>query len=247
MKPAASGSETNQTQTKSSLETQVAIPVIENGIQSQTMSPAPQPEPKETTQLHEPMRSLGLKDQAVQGPTLDNMAKKDSSDTKSVTSRTTMTLDEKESLRPDDSASMKTGPDEEPSSPSESQAIDSKPAVSSDARAFRDQLHEIDRAEASRVLAQRPAEGSFHQPPAQSKVVETCKQYPIPQPHATPQPNYSTEYERHSVPAQDFFLPPDEKLLEALAKPADRLFVLKIEQDLIDFIKDSKYVRFVPL
>ncbi|KAI9671748.1 MAG: hypothetical protein M1831_003276 [Alyxoria varia] len=240
VKPTASGSEANQTQTKPSLETQVAIPVIRNGIQSQKTSPAPQSEPKGPNQLDEPMKSLGLQDQAVQGPTLDNMAKKDNSDTKSVTSRTTMTLDEKESLRPDDSASMKAGAEEEPSSPSESQAINSKPAVNPDARAFRDQLHEIDRAEASRMLAQRSAEGSFHQPPAQPNGAEACQQYPVPQPHATPQPNYQTEYERPSIPAPDFFLPPDEKLLEALAKPADRLFVLKIEQDLIDFIKDSK-------
>jgi hypothetical protein len=33
---------------------------------------------------------------------------------------------------------------------------------------------------------------------------------------------------------------PDEKLLEALRSPRDRLFVVKIEQDFIDFIKDSR-------
>ena len=35
---------------------------------------------------------------------------------------------------------------------------------------------------------------------------------------------------------------PDEKLIEALQSPRDRLFVVKIEQDFIDFIKDSRYV-----
>lgn len=33
---------------------------------------------------------------------------------------------------------------------------------------------------------------------------------------------------------------PDEKLIEALQSPRDRLFVVKIEQDFIDFIKDSR-------
>lgn len=35
---------------------------------------------------------------------------------------------------------------------------------------------------------------------------------------------------------------PDEKLIEALQSPRDRLFVVKIEQDFIDFIKDPRYV-----
>jgi hypothetical protein len=39
---------------------------------------------------------------------------------------------------------------------------------------------------------------------------------------------------------------PDEKLLEALRSPRDRLFVVKIEQDFIDFIKDSRYVTGDP-
>ena len=35
---------------------------------------------------------------------------------------------------------------------------------------------------------------------------------------------------------------PDEKLLEALESPKDRIFLLRLEQDVIEFVKDSKYV-----
>jgi hypothetical protein len=35
---------------------------------------------------------------------------------------------------------------------------------------------------------------------------------------------------------------PDAKLLEALNNPRDRIWVLKLEQDIIDFVKDPSYV-----
>ena len=33
---------------------------------------------------------------------------------------------------------------------------------------------------------------------------------------------------------------PDEKLLEALESPKDRIFLLRLEQDVIKFVKDSQ-------
>lgn len=33
---------------------------------------------------------------------------------------------------------------------------------------------------------------------------------------------------------------PDEKLIEALESPKDRMFLLRLEQDVIEFVKDSK-------
>jgi hypothetical protein len=33
---------------------------------------------------------------------------------------------------------------------------------------------------------------------------------------------------------------PDEKLLEAMASPKDRLFLLRLEQDVINFVQSSK-------
>lgn len=41
-----------------------------------------------------------------------------------------------------------------------------------------------------------------------------------------------------STPAAD--CPPDQKLLDALENPRDRVWVLKLEQDVIDFVKDAK-------
>lgn len=35
---------------------------------------------------------------------------------------------------------------------------------------------------------------------------------------------------------------PDEKLIEALESPKDRIFLLRLEQDVIEFVKDSKWV-----
>jgi hypothetical protein len=35
---------------------------------------------------------------------------------------------------------------------------------------------------------------------------------------------------------------PDEKLLEAMASSKDRLFLLRLEKQVIDFVQDSKYV-----
>ena len=37
-----------------------------------------------------------------------------------------------------------------------------------------------------------------------------------------------------------FSLEPDDRLVEALENPKDRLFVLRLEQDVIDFVKDSR-------
>jgi hypothetical protein len=33
---------------------------------------------------------------------------------------------------------------------------------------------------------------------------------------------------------------PDEKLIEAMESPKDRIFLLRLEQDVIEFVKDSK-------
>jgi hypothetical protein len=35
---------------------------------------------------------------------------------------------------------------------------------------------------------------------------------------------------------------PDEKLLEAMGSSKDRLFLLRLEKQVIDFVQDSKYV-----
>lgn len=172
------------------------------------------------------MKSVALEDNSSSG--YDFVPRKETSDTKSVASRTTFTLDEKESLRPDDSASMQAGGDDD--SPNESVIAGTKANSNSDARAFRDQLYEIDRTGMAQrqagtmgLAAQRNGGMVFAPPGAQVQ---------SPPDQAQPPPS--------TGPPPGLVIPPDEKLQEALASPKDRLFVLKVEQDLIDFIKDSK-------
>ena len=152
---------------------------------------------------------------------------------KSVASTTTFALDEKESLRPDDSASLRAVEEEDVASPPDSVVADSRHGSDNgSARAFRDQLHEI---AVMNPQSQRGPPGRFPPPTG---------------PHARYDPNQPPNGARPlsqpvgamppiiggpNMPAS-----PDEKLIEALQSPRDRLFVVKIEQDFIDFIKDSR-------
>jgi hypothetical protein len=185
------------------------------------------------------VKSSAPEDSTTQLSSSDGSAKPPSLDGKSVASATTFALDEKESIRPDDSASLRAVEEEDVASPPDSVAAGSR--VGSDsgaARAFRDQLHEIS------VMGPSPLRGA---PPGRFPNAN------VNNAHSLYDPNQSSDTVRrpmsqpavngmanvigpHSVAAI-----PDPKLLEALESPRDRLFVLKIEQDFIDFIKDSKY------
>lgn len=151
-------------------------------------------------------------------------------DGKSVTSGTTFALDEKESLRPDDSASVKATDEEEAFF---SPAATALPDADSDdvARAFRDQLREIQFMDVSKQSDRPPVLGHdvhvrhamLYIPPEGSGIGVVPGQVRLPRMHPA-----SVE------------LPPDSKLLEALDSPKDRIMVLKLEQDLADFVKDAK-------
>ncbi|KAI7607402.1 hypothetical protein KC343_g13088, partial [Hortaea werneckii] len=156
-------------------------------------------------------------------------AKPPSLDGKSVASGTTFALDEKESLRPDDSASAKAADDEEIFSPPNS-SLPASRMSSDDARAFHDQLREISSMDPQR-RSMTPQ--GFRQPSLPQKGVL----YVPPQgPGMGAVPNSRTDPEQQSpVDVQ-----PDPKLLEALESPRDRIWVLKLEQDIYDFVKDPK-------
>ncbi|KAK3706734.1 hypothetical protein LTR37_012578 [Vermiconidia calcicola] len=152
-------------------------------------------------------------------------------DGKSVTSGTTYALDEKESLRPDDSASVKATEDEEALTPLESGQLDSRTGSDVGVRAFRDQLREISSMEPARAAgapqtfahSAGQVQGVLYMPP-QGLGVGTV-------PGAG----------RVATPAdRGMDLPPDSKLLEALDSPKDRIMVLKLEQDIVDFVKDAR-------
>ncbi|KAH7125775.1 hypothetical protein B0J11DRAFT_434059 [Dendryphion nanum] len=188
------------------------------------------------------VKSLGTEDNTTQLSSSDGSAKPPSLDGKSIASATTFALDEKESIRPDDSASLRAVEEEDVASPPDSVAAGSR--VGSDsgvARAFRDQLHEI------AVMGPVPQRGA---PPGRFPNSNTNGPHtlydpnqppnaigqPLTQPLANGLPNLAGQ---HAIPAT-----PDEKLTEALESPRDRLFVLKLEQDFIDFIQDSRENEF---
>jgi len=159
-------------------------------------------------------------------------------DGKSTTSGTTFALDEKESLRPDDSASVKAAEDEDFGSGPASGAPNSRVGSEAGSRAFRDQFYEITENIGSsqhrvhplgrRVIAGIEEEGPqmTHAPlgPAMPAPVNL----PPAQLLAPNGPTIEIQYQE-----------PDEKLFEALESPKDRLFLLRLEQDVITFVKDS--------
>lgn len=176
-------------------------------------------------------------DSTTQLSSSNSSAKPASLDGKSVASVTTFALDEKESIRPDDSASLRAVEEEDVTSPPESNAAGSRVGSDSEARAFRAQLHEI------AVMGPQPQRGvppgrfpsqNPNGPPALYDPNQPPSGIgrPISQPLANDVPPGTGP---QTMPAL-----PDDKLIEALQSPRDRLFVVKIEQDFIDFIKDSR-------
>lgn len=178
------------------------------------------------------VKSMPTEDSSTQLSSSDGSAKPPSLDGKSVASATTFALDEKESIRPDDSASLRAVEEEDVTSPPDSVAAGSR--VGSDngiARAFSEQLYEIQ--------VQRGAPpGRFPNPIASGPHALFDPSQPpnglrpMHQPMINGIPNLAGQHMSQSNP--------DEKLIEALESPRDRLFVLKLEQDFIDFIKDSR-------
>lgn len=184
------------------------------------------------------VKPLVTEDNGTQLSSSDGSAKPPSLDGKSIASATTFALDEKESIRPDDSASLRAVEEEDITSPPDSVAAGSR--VGSDsgvARAFRDQLHEIavmgpqSQRGAPPGRFPNPSSGGPHTLYDPNQPANGIGR-PLSQPIANGVPTMAGS---HTLPAM-----PDEKLIEALESPRDRLFVLKLEQDFIDFIKDSR-------
>lgn len=179
--------------------------------------------------------SSGLSDEnSTQFSSSDTSAKPASLDGKSVASGTTFAMDEKESLRPDDSASVKAIEDEDVYSPPDPAAVDSQFDSETGARAFRDQLQEI--TSMGPPAARPPIPAS--RPDSRSAPIEAL----LYTPSALPLPGQLPVFAQppQALPGKPAEFPPDQKLLEAISNPRDRIWVLKLEQDIIDFVKDSK-------
>ncbi|UKZ91972.1 uncharacterized protein TrAFT101_006939 [Trichoderma asperellum] len=148
-------------------------------------------------------------------------------DGKSITSGTTFALDEKESLRPDDSASVKAAAEDDDSFSIRGSLIAGS-RMSSDlaARARGIQLGDMP----DRRLAQPVAGGHGHG-------ILTPQSTSSEQPAQNALRSVSGSSDALNVIYRQA---PDDKLLEALAAPRDRLFLLRLEKDVIDFVQDSK-------
>ena len=167
---------------------------------------------------------------ADSGSELDT--KPPSLDGKSITSGTTFALDEKESLRPDDSASVKAAEDDDTFSGRGSIVAGSRIGSEAAARGYRSQYYEAsDRRGMQPTTQERQSQG-VNTPPSGSSEQQTADDSkPKPLVGATGAPDAFNLFYRQT---------PDEKLLEALESPKDRIFLLRLEQDVIEFVKDSK-------
>ena len=161
-------------------------------------------------------------------------------DGKSATSGTTFALDEKESLRPDDSASVKAADEEDLCSGPTSGAPSSRVGSEAESRAFRDQFHEINERmgpgpHRPYAFNQRGIPGIKEEAPQLAiapMVASISTPITLQRPETIPVDVASFGFE---------YQEPDEKLFEALESPKDRMFLLRLEQDVIAFVKDSKY------
>lgn len=157
-------------------------------------------------------------------------------DGKSITSGTTFALDEKESLRPDDSASVQAAEDDEALSGPGSIAADSRISSEVAGRAFRSQLPDATerRSIAVQAIQLRQVQDlpQSLQSVSDQQLIQAGKG------------NSPTDFAESPMVSNIFYRQtPDDKLLEALESPKDRIFLLRLEQTVIEFVKDSKYIE----
>lgn len=152
-------------------------------------------------------------------------------DGKSITSGTTFALDEKESLRPDDSASVKASAEDDEAFSVRGSLIANSRIGSDMARIHRLRIGDMPERRIVQILPElqdqeiaTPQSGVSSQPP------------PVEPPQALGIVNGSSDVFTSSVYGKY----PDEKLLEAMQSPKDRIFLLRLEQDVINFVMASK-------
>lgn len=153
-------------------------------------------------------------------------------DGKSITSGTTFALDERESLRPDDSASVKAAEDDDTFSARGSIIAGSRIGSEVAALYRNNQFYEPSERRTT-ITSQDPLLMGTRTPHSGSSgaqiLDETKPQDPLTQ-IGDPDDAHSLFYKQT----------PDEKLIEALESPKDRLFLLRLEQQVMEFVKDSK-------
>ena len=184
------------------------------------------------------IKRAGLRLDDDQTQVSSSSTKPPSLDGKSTASGTTFALDEKESLRPDDSASAKAADDEDFGSGPASNAPNSRVGSEAGGRAFREQFYEV---------TESIGPGSHRPHPLSRRIIEGIEeegpqpaQPPMVTSIPTPLPVVPPDVAIPLQPSMELlYREPDEKLFEALESPKDRMFLLRLEQDIINFIKGS--------
>lgn len=177
----------------------------------------------------------GLRFEDNQTQISSSSTKPASSDSRSATSGVTYAMDERESLRPDDSASTKAAEDEDSNSGPASGAPSSRVGSEAGGRAFQDQYYEIGRI----------GPGLHRLQPAYRRgipgIAEEASQptfapldSTLPAPINNTSDTFSGKLSPYSPACK-----PDEKLLEALESSKDRVFLMRLEQEVITFVKNS--------
>ncbi|KAI1425741.1 hypothetical protein F5Y12DRAFT_357292 [Xylaria sp. FL1777] len=151
-------------------------------------------------------------------------------DGKSITSGTTFALDEKESLRPDDSASVKAAAEDDEAFSVRSSLLATSRMGSENARIHRLRIGDMPEKRPIPVLAEAQDPGL-----ATPQSGASSQQPPPEQPQTLGGVTTSSDA-FNSIYGKN----PDEKLLEAMKSPKDRLFLLRLEQDVINFVLSSK-------
>ncbi|CAI7587777.1 unnamed protein product [Penicillium pancosmium] len=154
-------------------------------------------------------------------------------DSKSLASVTTFAMDEKDSVRPDDSASVQAIDDEESFSGPASGAPNSTTGSEAGGRGFRDQFRE---GSALRPRGILPVPGPLFNDGSQ-RGVEAIPPDSVSNNFIVPANSGSNSdgSSLHGLPKE-----PDEKLVEAMKSPKDRLLILQLEEKIRSFIKDSE-------
>lgn len=152
-------------------------------------------------------------------------------DGKSITSGTTFNaLDEKESLRPDDSASVQAAAEDD-------DAFSIRGSLIAGSRMGSELAARVHRIQ----LGDMPPRSVAHQ----NVIAESRNQGIITPQSATSEQLPVTDAKialvsATSTPSGMYGQNPDEKLLEAMRDQKDRLFLLKLEEMVIEFVQDSK-------
>lgn len=177
------------------------------------------------------LSKLVAEDNSTQVSSSSGSVKPPSDNGKSTYSVNTLLLDEQESIRPDDSASLRAVEEEDVTSPPGSLPAESRQGSDHGAGAFRDQLHHIS-AMNSQAQAQR---GIAIPHPSPYQHMYDAAQQMASDPRAAPvdlampkMPHYAST-----------LTAADQPLVTALQNPRDRLFVIKLEQILARFINES--------